>query len=555
MKLRSLPVLLITAALISAALTGCLQELPLGDKYINEAVGFLRVQNTSTAASYRFTGLELRNSAGEVIKTWEVAGEDGKGLKPGETWTGDLDREGSFILYCTVYNGDEEATGRYEYGTVSIKLREVTESKIMGETFLTDTDKDGFSDTWESYNGFDPVDPSDGGMVYVSVSQGNDQSGRGTAVNPYKSLSRGLLKAKYGLTDEARTVMAEGAFNRNTEEAYSSYTAVIPITDTGARGLTIVGTGTAPSIDAQASNSNMKKVIYLGPGTNLTIKNITIAGGYAFQGAGVHANGAALTLDSGAVIQRCSAMAGWLGGAGVYAENGGTVLMKSGSRIGGVVRNFGSSGVAAALTNGSSLTMEGGSSILGNQSLGGTAVAADLGSLVTLEDGAEIRSNTDEVENSASSQVVSHGVGVRLTGRSKLLMKGGRIVENTLKYRAGGAVYVGPESEMDMRGGEISGNKVWGNGGGVYVDSGAVFNMSGGEIRNNTAGDKGGGVYIAAGGKIFKTGGVVYGTTNSTHTNKMNGNAESNISDNALYIESASQKRRDATLSLPFTYP
>jgi hypothetical protein len=541
MKAHTLTALTVIAALCC---TACLQELPLGDKYLNEAAGFLRVQNASSRDSYVFNGFELRNAAGEMVRTW-----DGLGLEQGETWTGDIYREGSYTLYCTVANKDEGAEGRYKYGEIAINLHQVTESKIAGEAFFSDTDGDGFSDSWEDYNGFDSTNGSDGGTVYVSSSGGNDQLGRGTEASPYKSLGKGLWKAKAGLTEEARTVVADGAFNRTTEAAFSSYTAVIPITDTGTGGVTIIGSGTAPTINAQSSTATMLKAIHLYPGTKLTLKNITITGGNAFQGGGVHANGAALTLDDGVVIQGCSAMSGWLGGAGVYGENGALVLMKNGSLIGGAVRNFGSSGVGVAVTNGSSLTMENGSSIRGNESFGGTAVAADLGSLVTLEEGAEIRNNTDITEGSSTSQVFSHGVGVRLTGRSRLLMKGGRIVDNTLFYRAGGAVYVGPESEMDMRGGEISGNKVKENGGGVYVDSGGVFNMSGGEIANNTAEGKGGGVYIAAGGEFFKGGGIVYGRDHPSRANKM-GSLES---ENALYIAPSTPK--DLTLSLPFTYP
>jgi predicted outer membrane repeat protein len=110
-------------------------------------------------------------------------------------------------------------------------------------------------------------------------------------------------------------------------------------------------------------------------------------------------------------------------------------------------------------------------------------------------------------------------------------MKGGLIAGNTVAKGAevcggGGGVYVGSESVLDMRDGEISGNivgkaaegedkpAVMGNGGGVYVDSGGIFNMSGGTVASNTATDSGGGVYVDK-GNFYKTGGSVYGSGDS----------------------------------------
>jgi hypothetical protein len=539
MKLRTLAVLIVVLVIAALCCAGCLQELPLGDKYINEAVGHLQVRNTSTDASYIITAVELRNSTGEIIKTWEGLGSDGQGLRQGETWIGDLDLEGSFTLYCTVSvvwteGGEEKKTEEvYEYGAVTIKLHEVTESQIVGEDFYTDTDNDGFSDFWENAHkneGFNPEDPGDGGTVYVSASAA-EETGLGTKAKPYKSLAKGVEKAKSGLTEETRTVLVEGVFSDATEG--SSNTALVHITGTGPRGLTIRGVGTA-TVDAAADNSNMRRPFYLGPGAKLTLENIVIINGRMFQGTGIYADGAALTLGPGTVIQNCS---GSTSGA-VYGSNGAVITMESGSLIGDddlvdtkPKGNDGWAGVGVAVTNGSSLTMKGGSRITGNTFLGGGAVLADLGSLITLEPGAEITNNKDR---DPAAQTSSHGGGVRLTRGSRLLMTGGLISGNVITKSGigGGGVYVGSESVFDMRGGKISANHVGksdgdtgvvGNGGGVYVDSGGQFNMSGGEIANNTATGQGGGVYVN-GGKFFKTGGAVYGSGDSGKNTAGDGN-------------------------------
>jgi hypothetical protein len=535
MKVRSLPgfraafaATLATAAVVSAALccAGCIQEIDLSDKYINEAVGLLRVQNTSAGDSYYFKGFELRDTAGEIIRNWEVPGKKGDGLEQGETWTGDVDREGLYTLYCTVRDNAEEAEELYEYGEVEIKLHQVTGLGIAGEACLvaSDRDGDGFSDTWETRNGFNPDDPGDGGPVYVS-STGSDDN-RGTEISPYLTLAKGVEKAKSGLTEDTRTVVVTGVLTRATEGPGDADTSVFSITDTGLRGVTIVGGNPQSVLDAIKTESypGEKRALYLGPGTKVTLKNITIQNGVGYRGGGIHAKGTELTLGQGLVIEKCASQAGSSSGGGLYAGDGTSVIMESGSLI---RNNTGVVGAAVTLLNGSSLTMQGGSLITGNQFDRGGAVEADLRSQITLEPGAQITGNYDKASNSPG---LSRGGGVRLTAGSTLLMKGGLISGNimTLNGAGGGGVYVGSESVFEMRDGEISGNivgkaiegdnpAVTGNGGGVYVDSGGVFNMSGGTIASNTATDFGGGVYVDK-GNFFKTGGVVYGSGNSGNT-------------------------------------
>jgi hypothetical protein len=567
MKLRTLAVLVVITVLCCA---GCLQELPLGDKYINEAVGLLRVQNTSTEASYVIIAVELRNSAGEVIKTWEGLGKDGQGLQKGEIWIGDLDLEGFFTLYCTVQNKEEGTTGTFNHGAVEIKLHEIAESGITGEVYLStaDTDKDGFSDFWETNNNFNPNDPSDGGTVYVS-STGDDDDNRGTAEEPYQTLTKALEKARWGLNEKARTIVV-GLLTRSTEDASDSSIIHIGIEYADPRGFTIVGKDAESAIDAKSTQTSTmgKRALYLGPGVKLTLKNLTIRNGYALRGAGIHAEGAELTLGEGVVIQNCNADSGSSSGGGVLASNGARVLMKNGSLIGDdnlndnvFTGNTGWRGTGVALLDGSSLTMENGSRISGNRAINGGAVDAELGSTVTLKEGAEIINNNDE---RSTLQQISRGGGVSLGRGSKLIMEGGLIANNIIARGSadgasgGGGVYINGESEMEMKGGEIRGNivgktaggadkpAVTGNGGGVYVDTRSVFRMTGGLIAGNTATGKGGGVYVD-GGNFFKDGGTVYGSNNTTGENK-------NTAAQGGHAFAASISTNN-TLPVFFTYP
>ena len=75
-------------------------------------------------------------------------------------------------------------------------------------------------------------------------------------------------------------------------------------------------------------------------------------------------------------------------------------------------------------------------------------------------------------------------------------LSGGKITGNTSVD--GGAIYLNQEpSKLNMTGGEISGNTATGNGGGVYIyRSGSVCNLSNGKIEKNTANGSGGGIYI-----------------------------------------------------------
>ena len=72
----------------------------------------------------------------------------------------------------------------------------------------------------------------------------------------------------------------------------------------------------------------------------------------------------------------------------------------------------------------------------------------------------------------------------------------GKITGNT--SGDGGAIYLNQEpSWLIMKGGEISGNTATGNGGGVYIyRSGSVCQLYSGKIENNKASGNGGGIYI-----------------------------------------------------------
>ncbi|MCM3759949.1 S-layer homology domain-containing protein [Alkalihalobacillus oceani] len=99
---------------------------------------------------------------------------------------------------------------------------------------------------------------------------------------------------------------------------------------------------------------------------------------------------------------------------------------------------------------------------------------------------------------------------------STLTIDEGAILQNSYSWHLGSAIFVNnPGSVVEMKGGEISGNKRRDSGGAgaaVLVDSGAQFMMTGGRITNNTDG----GVQ-SRGGQILLSGdAVITGNTHGT---------------------------------------
>jgi hypothetical protein len=177
----------------------------------------------------------------------------------------------------------------------------------------------------------------------------------------------------------------------------------------------------------------------------------------------------------------------------VQVNKGGTLVMKTGSRITGAK----DSGVH---TDGS-FTMEGGE-ISGNTSskTGGGVYAA--GGAFTMS-GGTISGNT----------VSGGGGGGVFVSGATFTMSGGKITGNRVSGVGGGA-YIGSNGTFTMTGGEISENTASGVGGGGVSVAG-TFTMSGGTISGNKAPSGNGGGVSSASGRFIKSGG---GTISSTNT-------------------------------------
>ena len=137
---------------------------------------------------------------------------------------------------------------------------------------------------------------------------------------------------------------------------------------------------------------------------------------------------------------------------------------------------------------------------------GDALVTVNDGGTLIMKAGSRIAGNRNR-----SNDPATQGGGARVAAGGTLVMKGGEISGN--EANQGGGVFVGSDGKLEMRGGAvISGNNAVAGGspaaGGGVANLG-TFEMRGGEISGNAAGALGGGV---ANSQTFRmSGGIIFG--------------------------------------------
>ena len=206
-------------------------------------------------------------------------------------------------------------------------------------------------------------------------------------------------------------------------------------------------------------------------------------------------------------------------GGAFFSTTGGTVNLAGGTISGNkaTMSSNNAGGGAIYMRGSGKINISGSAQITGNSSsLDGGAILMGWGT-INISDSVKINKNTASRWGGAiclrqdSNQVTTlnmrggeisgnkatkEGGAVHVVDKNCTFnLSGGKITGNTSVD--GGAIYLNQEpSKLNMTGGEISGNTATGNGGGVYIyHSGSVCNLSGGKIEKNTA-KAGGGIYI-----------------------------------------------------------
>ena len=207
-------------------------------------------------------------------------------------------------------------------------------------------------------------------------------------------------------------------------------------------------------------------------------------------------------------------------GGAFFSTTGGTIKMTGGTISGNTATqsNNDAGGGAIYMRGNGKIDISGSAEITGNSSsLDGGAILMGWGE-INISGSAKINSNTASrwggaicLRQDSNQTTILNMRGGEISGNKatqeggavhvldkqcQFFLYDGKITGNT--SGDGGAIYLNQEpSWLIMKGGEISGNTATGNGGGVYIyRSGSVCQLYSGKIENNKASGNGGGIYI-----------------------------------------------------------
>ena len=260
---------------------------------------------------------------------------------------------------------------------------------------------------------------------------------------------------------------------------------------------------------------------------SLTLSNIVIDGA-EYAADATHAaetdsiikaaNGGTIVLNSGAVLQNNKAAQF---GSGILANNGVKITMEDGATIRNNTNSNYELGGGILIGNGSTFTMNGGE-ISGNTANGGGGVAI-IGSSMVMNSGTISNNSTYRTSGQGS-----YGAGVYVadyanaSGGDTLFtaqpasfeMNGGSISGNTALDYGGGILTFpqqGQKITININNGNISGNQVTeGSGGAVAAFFGVTeLNVKGGTLSGNSAKNYGGGVFLYDATNVTISGGTI----------------------------------------------
>ena len=207
-------------------------------------------------------------------------------------------------------------------------------------------------------------------------------------------------------------------------------------------------------------------------------------------------------------------------GGAFFSTTGGTINMTGGTISGNTttMNSDNAGGGVIYMRGNGKINISGSAQITGNSSsLDGGAILMGWGT-INISDSAKISNNTasrwggaiclrqDSNQSTtlnmrggeiSGNRATKEGGAVHVLDKDCMFyLYDGKITGNT--SGDGGAIYLNQEpSWLIMQGGEISGNTATGNGGGVYIyRTGSVCQLYSGKIENNKASGNGGGIYI-----------------------------------------------------------
>lgn len=239
--------------------------------------------------------------------------------------------------------------------------------------------------------------------------------------------------------------------------------------------VTIDGNG---STIVRAANATPFRILEVGSGGDLTLRDVTIKGGQADGGVGAGGGGIRVDIGGRATIENTDV---------VYNQTNGT---------GGGIANFGVTKILGRSDQGKDWKNKDkdkhqdgdGSSTISNNS--------------ALYDGGGIHNNgTLTVENTRLSYnntigtfitLPLGGAGGGISNSRSAVLDHVQLDNNTASFRGGG-IRGGINSTTEVRNTEVNNNRAGSEGGGIFTDG--AFYFAHGSIHHNEAGQRGGGVY------------------------------------------------------------
>ena len=176
------------------------------------------------------------------------------------------------------------------------------------------------------------------------------------------------------------------------------------------------------------------------------------------------------------------------GGGAIYMRGNGTINISGSAQI---------TGNSSSLDGGAILMGWGEINISGSAKINNNTANRWGGAICLRQDSNQVTTLNMRGGEICGNRATNEGGAVHVLDKDCMFfLYDGKITGNT--SGDGGAIYLNQEpSWLIMQGGEISGNTATGNGGGVYIyRSGSVCQLYSGKIENNKASGNGGGIYI-----------------------------------------------------------
>lgn len=334
---------------------------------------------------------------------------------------------GTKSVYEAIFAPQEEVTNGSYF--IIIKVCDIyDESKVLNT--ITDIVKVKGYKTEKTINlDITKMNISNDEYTFYVAESGNDETGDGSAALPFASIAGAV--SKMDNSSEIYSIVIIGKLT--TEQRIKS-----TFTTSDAKGLVILGLADdcADGLQRNYTSSEKGTMLSISSSVPVTIKNITISGGYSGQGSAggiVLTSGAKLTMESGIIT-------GNTGEDGGQAVAGGVMVKASSKFIMNDGKICGNTGGGVCIYDGSNPGSE------------------------FIMNGGEISGNT-----------ASKGAGVQgvysTTNNAQFTMNGGKIIDNTASSDGGGIYLCG---QFTLTGGEISGNTAGNLGNGIFVYFGTL---------------------------------------------------------------------------------